>query len=228
MAAAILAPLSEPASADVRWGMPVLRRSTLRLLLAAAALLGATTLLRAADADSTTAGSLAGQLLVAAPTMGDPRFYHAVILIVRQDKSGAFGIVINRPIEKRPIESLLEAAGDQAAGIEGSLLVFAGGPVEPELGFVVHSADYRSPGTIAVGTEVAVTADKQILRDIGHHKGPKKSIFAFGYAGWGPGQLEGEIGDHDWFTTTGDPKLIFDDNRGNVWEDAIARRTREL
>jgi putative transcriptional regulator len=108
------------------------------------------------------------------------------------------------------------------------VLVFAGGPVQPELGFVVHSADYHRLDTLTVGLDVAMTADKEILRDIGHHKGPKKSIFAFGYAGWGPGQLEGEIGRQDWFTTTGDPKLIFDDDRGDLWDKAMARRTREL
>jgi putative transcriptional regulator len=210
-------------------GMASARFPRLRSLPAAAVLLVAAVMPGAASppgqADS---GSLAGQLLIAAPTIGDPRFYHAVILVVRQDNSGAFGIVINRPIEKRSIESLLEATGDQASGIEGSLLVFAGGPVQPELGFVVHSAEYRRPDTVALGAEVAMTADKQVLRDIGHHKGPKKSLFAFGYAGWGPGQLETEIGRRDWFTTTGDPKLIFDDDRGNLWDDAMARRTREL
>ena len=178
--------------------------------------------------DDTDAGSLAGQILIAAPTMGDPRFFHAVILLLRHDRNGAFGIVINRPIEQRTIKSLLEGTGDQAAGVDGSLLVFAGGPVQPELGFVVHSAEYRRPDTLAVGLEVAMTADKEILRDIGRHQGPKKSLFAFGYAGWGPGQLEGEIDHHDWFTTTGDPKLIFDDDRGNLWDEAMARRTREL
>jgi putative transcriptional regulator len=199
-----------------------------RASAAAAALLMAALLPGAAPPDHADAASLAGQLLVAAPTIGDPRFYHAVILVLRQDKSGAFGIVINRPLEERSISSLLEAAGDREPGIEGNLRVFAGGPVQPELGFVVHSGEYRRPGTLAVGGAAAMTADKQILRDIGHHKGPKKSLFAFGYAGWGPGQLEGELDRHDWFTATGDPKLIFDDDRGDLWDEAMARRTREL
>lgn len=196
-------------------------------LLIAATVLGAAAP-QPADTGSLAGGSLVGQLLVAAPTMGDPRFDHAVILVVRQDKSGAFGIVINRPLETRSIKSLLEAAGDRASGVEGSLMVFEGGPVQPELGFVVHSADYHDADTLAVGPGLAVTADKQVLRAIGHHQGPKESLFAFGYAGWAAGQLEGEIARHDWFTATGDPKLIFDDDRGDLWRDAMARRTREL
>jgi putative transcriptional regulator len=202
--------------------------SRLRSPTAAACLLAAAAMLGGAAPMPGDTDSLVGQLLVAASTIGDPRFYHAVILVVRQDKSGAFGIVINRPLEKRSVKSLLEAAGDRAPGVEGSLEVFAGGPVQPELGFVVHSADYHDPDTLAVGPGLAMTADKQVLRDIGHHQGPKRSLFAFGYAGWGPGQLEGEIAHRDWFTAAGDPKLIFDDDRGDLWRDATARRTREL
>lgn len=208
-------------------------RSSLRLPRIALILFAAATLLVAAAggwADSGRAdnGSLVGQLLVAAPTIADPRFSHTVILLLRQGDTGAFGIVLNRPVEERSIADLLSAAGDHGEAVEGSLQVFAGGPVQPELGFVVHSPDYRRADTMHVGDEVAMTADKQILRDIGHHKGPKKVLFAFGYAGWGPGQLEGEIARHDWFTTTGDPKLIFDGDRATLWDDAMARRTREL
>lgn len=181
-----------------------------------------------AAADPSDTGSLAGQLLMAAPTMGDPRFAHAVILMVRHDKEGAFGIVINRPVGERSIATLLEATGDNEPGIEGSVQVFAGGPVQPELGFVVHSADYRRAETLDVDGRVAMTASREILRDIGHNRGPEKSLFALGYAGWGPGQLEGELARHDWFTTPEEPKLIFDNDRGNLWEDAMARRTREL
>jgi putative transcriptional regulator len=194
----------------------------------AAVVLAAGLLLGAAPSRQGAGGSLAGQLLVAAPTIGDPRFSHTVILLLRQDDTGAFGIVLNRPIEERTIASLLDAVGDHEKGVEGNLQVFAGGPVQPELGFVVHSPDYHRDDTLTVGGEVAMTADKQVLADIGHHKGPKTVLFAFGYAGWAPGQLAGETARHDWFTTTGDPKLIFDDDRGNLWDDAMARRTREL
>jgi putative transcriptional regulator len=202
------------------------RLSTLRSLPAAALL--AALLLGTAAADAPDLASLTGQLLIAAPTIGDPRFAHTVILMVRHDKEGALGIVINRPVGEQSIASLLEGTGEDVSGIEGSLRVFAGGPVQPELGFVVHSAEYRRDETLEVDAHVAMTASRQILRDIGNHRGPEKSLFALGYAGWGPGQLEGELARHDWFTAPEEPKLIFDDNRANLWEDAMARRTREL
>jgi putative transcriptional regulator len=194
--------------------------------LPAAAILAA--LLLAPAADPTGTASLTGQLLIAAPTIGDPRFAHTVILMVKHDKDGALGIVINRPVGEESIASLLEGTGEDVSGIEGNLRVFAGGPVQPDLGFVVHSAEYRRDETIDVDGRVAMTASRQILRDIGHHRGPQKVLFALGYAGWGPGQLEGEIARHDWFTTPEEPKLIFDDDREHLWDDAMARRTREL
>jgi len=67
-----------------------------------------------------------------------------------------------------------------------------------------------------------------VLRAIGHHQGPAKYLFALGYAGWGAGQLEGEIARHDWFTAAADPDLVFDADRDTVWQTALARRTREL
>jgi putative transcriptional regulator len=202
--------------------------STLRALSSAAALFAGAMLLGAAAPDPSDTASLAGQLLIAAPTIGDPRFAHTVILMVRHDKEGAFGIVINRPLGERSIATLLEATGDNDPDVAGMVRVFAGGPVQPELGFVVHSAEYRRAETLDVDGRVAVTASRQILRDIGHHRGPEKSLFAFGYAGWGPGQLEGELTRHNWFTTPEEPKMTFDDDRDNLWEDAMARRTREL
>src|ERR1700757_854718 len=145
--------------------------------------------------------SLAGQLLIAAPAICDPRFAHSVILVIRHDKAGAFGIVINRPVGERSITSLLEATGDSDPAATGNVQVFAGGPVQPELGFVVHSAEYHREETVDVDGRVAMTSSRQILRDMGHNQGPEKSLCAFGYAGWGPAQLEGEVARHDWFIT---------------------------
>src|SRR5437899_5573614 len=76
--------------------------------------------------------SLAGQLLIAAPNMGDPRFHQTVVLLVLHDRNGAMGLVVNRPLEARPLASLLEALGETAAGAAGSVRIFAGGPVQPE------------------------------------------------------------------------------------------------
>src|SRR5437588_1044468 len=204
------------------------RRTTIFRSLPAAAIFAAAMLLRPVAAEPPEIAPLTGQLLIAAPTIGDPRFARTVILMVRHDKEGALGIVINRPVGERSIAALLEATGPDDADVAGILRVFAGGPVQPELGFVVHSAEYRRAETVDVDGRVAMTASRQILLDIGHNQGPEKSLFALGYAGWGPGQLEGELARHNWFTTPEEPKLVFEDDRDKLWDEAMARRTREL
>jgi len=181
-----------------------------------------------APKDLPARASLAGQLLVATPSMGDPRFAQTVILMARHDKNGAFGIVINKPLGERPLASLLTALGEKDDGVEGSVRVFAGGPVQPEIGFVMHSADYRRAGTIVVDSRVAVTSTREILRDIARKQGPQKSLLAFGYAGWGPGQLDGEMALRAWFTAQEDVDLIFDLDRARVWDEAMKRRAQDL
>src|SRR4029450_9102117 len=172
--------------------------------------------------------SLAGQLLIASPTIRDPRFDHAVILVVRHNQDGAMGIVINMPTEERPLANILEMLGEKDTNLTGKVQLFAGGPVQPELGFVIHSSDYRETGTIHVNQHLLITSNSRILRDIANNKGPKKSLIAFGYAGWAPQQLDDELRRRVWFTTPADLNLIFDENREKLWDSAYARRAQDL
>jgi putative transcriptional regulator len=172
--------------------------------------------------------SLAGQLLVAAPSMDDAYFERTVILIVQHGPSGALGIVINRPIREISIASLFETLNQKGADLAGDVRVFSGGPVQPQVGFVVHSPDYRRPETVTVNDRLSVTSTFDILRDIGAKKGPAKILVAFGYTGWGPDQLEREIKAHAWGTAEADPALIFDEDRDKVWDRAWEHRTRNL
>lgn len=172
--------------------------------------------------------SLAGQLLIASPTIQDPRFDHAVILVVRHNQDGAMGIVINMPMEERSLASILELLGEQDTKVAGKVQLFAGGPVQPELGFVIHSSDYRELGTIDVNEWVLMTSNSRILRDIGNNKGPKKSLIAFGYAGWAAHQLDDELRRRVWFTTPADVNLIFEEDREKLWNSAYQRRSQDL
>lgn len=172
--------------------------------------------------------SLAGQLLVASPDIGDPRFDRTVVLMVRHNRDGAVGIVINRPVGNQSLASLMEMIGEDPGQVEGRVRLFAGGPVEPEIGFVLHSVDYHRAQTLDIGEHLALTFIREILTDIAHKRGPAKTLIAFGCASWGPGQLEDEIARHGWFTAPADPELVFDDDRAKVWQDAMARRVRQL
>ena len=172
--------------------------------------------------------SLVGQLLVAAPGVGDPRFERTVILIVEQGPDGALGIVINKPIGEQPLASVFKALGQKDGDATGSVRVFSGGPVQPEVGFVVHSPEYRRPETVAITDRLSMTSSMAILRDIGNRRGPAKVLVAFGYAGWGPDQLEHEIEQRAWGIAEADPTLVFDEDRDHVWEDVWKHRTEHL
>jgi putative transcriptional regulator len=176
------------------------------------------------DSDTSGRTSFAGQLLIAAPALQGSPFDRTVILMAQHSREGALGVVINRPLGERSIAGLLQSFGFDATGVTDNVRVFLGGPVGPEIGFVVHSADYHLTNTVDIDGKVALTAAPDVLRDIGHGKGPTKCLVAFGYAGWGPSQLDDEIARGDWYNVPEDPALVFDDDRANVWADAMARR----
>lgn len=202
-----------------------------RLLAVCTAIIVSAMLLTAARpsrAQVAVPAPLVGQLLVASPAIRNPPFDHAVILLIHRDRDGTVGLVINRPVLEVPWVEILRRLGEKDTKVSGNVQVFAGGPVQPNIGFVIHSPDYQGAGTIDVDKGVRVTTNPQILRDIANHKGPNKSIVAFGYAGWAVGQLENEMRHGIWFTASGDPKLIFDEDRDRVWDIAYSRRTREL
>jgi putative transcriptional regulator len=171
---------------------------------------------------------LTGQLLVATSDMRDPRFRETVILMVRHTKDGAMGLVINRPAGDQRLSRILQDLGDDGDNAAGSVPIYVGGPVQPELGFILHTTDYRRAGIIDVTGDIAVTATKEIVRDIVAGSGPKKFMLIFGYAGWGQGQLEGELARGSWYTAPLDLPLVFDLDRDMVWERAVERRTRDL
>jgi putative transcriptional regulator len=197
-----------------------------RWIFAAAAIVLPPTLLHAAlptAPDVSGPTSFAGQLLIPAPELRQPAFDHAVILVAEHNREGALGIVINRPLGTRPIAGLLTAFGADAGGVTGSVRVFHGGPVDPAIGFVLHSTDCRLPDTLDIDGQLALTSGPEVLRDIALGKGPGKSLVAFGYAGWSPSQLEDELAHGVWVMVAEEPALVFDTDRARLWADALAR-----
>jgi putative transcriptional regulator len=167
---------------------------------------------------------LAGQLLVATSEMGDPRFFHAVIYMVQHDASGAMGLLVNRPVATVPLARLLADVGADTTGVSGTIRVRLGGPVEVSRGAVLHTAEYAAKETLRVTSLVSVTWEPEILRAIAGGTGPRRSLFALGYAGWGPGQLEAEITAGAWIAVPADEELVFGDNDEGKWEQAISKR----
>lgn len=174
------------------------------------------------------AGGLAGQLLVATSELKDPRFVRTVIYMVHHDTGGAMGLVVNRPIGDTPLAALLEGFGIEGNGVKGGIRLHYGGPVEPRRGFVLHTTDYTSESTRVVGGGIAITVGTEIFRALSTGTGPRLSLVALGYAGWAPGQLEGEITAGAWVAVPADEALVFDDNFEKKWDRAMARRTIQL
>jgi putative transcriptional regulator len=203
----------------------VLFRDRRLWVLGAAALAISATALHAAllptAPDVSGRTSTEGELLIAAPEMPAP-FDHAVVLVAQHNRDGALGIVINHPAGARPIAEVLTAMGADAKGVANDVMLFLGGPVSPDIAFVLHSTDYRQPNTIDIDGRVALTDAAEVLRDIGVGKGPQKSLLAFGYAGWAPAQLDDEIKSGAWAAVPENPALVFDDDRSKVWADALA------
>ncbi len=165
---------------------------------------------------------LTGQLLIAAPHMPDPRFAQTVIYMISHDAKGAMGLVVNRAFGSGPLRILLETMGVETENADAEVRLHYGGPVEPERGFVLHSADYEGNSTTQLRRGLAVSYGTDVLLAMADGRGPEKSVVVLGYAGWGPGQLENELARDDWLTATGDEALIFSEDLDSVWRRALS------
>lgn len=163
---------------------------------------------------------LTGHLLIAMPAMQDPNFSRTVTYICEHSAEGALGIVINRPLDMD-----LGAIFDQLAlGPPDANLarqpVLHGGPVHQERGFVLHEASGAFDSTVAVNDTIRVTTSQDILTAMAKGEGPRRAIVALGYAGWGAGQLEEEMGQNAWLSVPATSQIIFETPFDQRWREA--------
>lgn len=162
--------------------------------------------------------SLKGQFLVAMPEMGDERFKDTVIYLVGHGDEGAMGLVVNQSLEEMRFADILE---ELAIGEKDDLIrlpedvksrqVLRGGPVQRGRGFVLHSPDYfRQDNSYSVSDDVCLTATLDVLKSMAFQNAPADALFALGYCGWSPGQLEDEIKNNGWLTVPFSRELLFD------------------
>lgn len=166
---------------------------------------------------------LTGQLLVAMPGMGDPRFDHSVIYICTHGPDGAMGLMVNKPAPELKLKDVLDRLSKVKFDDMSELGVHFGGPVETGRGFVLHSDEYRSVlQTQDVADGFAMTATVDILEDIARGKGPQKALLMLGYAGWGTGQLEREIAQNGWLTCAATLRIVFDLPDADKWSASLS------
>jgi len=168
--------------------------------------------------------SLTGQLLVAMPQMSDPRFARSVVyLCAHSDEAGAMGLIVNKQLASLTLGELFAQLDIEPSAVPDLRPVHFGGPVEAGRGFVLHTADYREEATLHVGGNISVTATLEVLRAIGKNRGPRRSLFALGYAGWAPGHLDAEIQANGWLSVPADDEIVFASDDDGKWNRALAK-----
>ena len=173
-------------------------------------------------------GYLDGQMLIAMPVMGDPRFERSVIYMCAHSAEGAMGIIVNHPAGSIDFPQLLMQLDIIKSPDQTNVLpiqVLKGGPVDTGRGFVLHSSDFFiQDATLRIDEDICLTATVDILKAIAKGAGPRHAILALGYAGWAPGQLENEIQHNGWLHCPADPDLVF----GSAIEEKYPRALRKI
>lgn len=175
--------------------------------------------------------SLKGEFLVAMPGMGDERFRDTVVYIVGHGDEGAMGLVINRPVEDMSFADILEELGlgekDEIIRLPSTVRereVLRGGPMQRGRGFVLHSPDYfREGNSYVVNDEICLTATLDILKAMAFKHSPADAVFALGYCGWAPGQLENEIALNGWLTVPFSRNLLFGSQLSERYDIALSQ-----
>ncbi len=164
--------------------------------------------------------NLTNQFLIAMPSLKDPNFEKTVTYICAHNDEGAMGIVINKPlgIELGEIFSQMEIKCDISKAREK--IVFQGGPVQIDRGFILHYSDSDWDSSIIVSDNIRVTTSKDILESIANGEGPDEAIIALGYAGWASGQLEQELMDNAWLNAPADIDILFNTPYKQCWHAA--------
>ena len=196
------------------------RRSPSRLRLQAAALFFSTVLLLSlgTSAQNQSDASVKGKFLVAAGKMGDPRFHKSVIYMLEHDSEGAMGLIINKVVGELQVGELLSRMGEEIPTSDKALQLYFGGPVEMERPFLLHTTDIMFDSSTKIADGVAMSGHPEVLRAIAEGRGPRGYVFAVGYSGWGPNQLEGEMSRGDWVVLEATPSAIFSENPEKTWE----------
>jgi putative transcriptional regulator len=165
--------------------------------------------------------NLQNQFLIAMPQLEDPNFNGTITYICQHNEDGAMGIIINRSsgINLGDIFEQLSFATD---GQHNETPVSQGGPVQLDRGFVLHNDGSSWDSSYEVSTSIQLTTSRDILEAIANNEGPEKFVIALGYAGWGAGQLEGEIAQNSWLTCASSEDILFHTDLGQKYDMAMA------
>jgi putative transcriptional regulator len=157
--------------------------------------------------------------LIAMPGLEDETFSRSVIYMCEHSPRGAMGLIINKPsdISMRLLFDKVELPLRREDLMQNP--VGHGGPVQTERGFVLHDplrmdkpeqegSAYASTLTVPGGLEM--TTSRDVLEALSSGAGPRRVLVTLGYASWGEGQLESELGENTWLTVAASAEVIFE------------------
>jgi putative transcriptional regulator len=173
---------------------------------------------------------LSHHFLIAMPGLEDPTFAKSVVYVCEHSERGAMGLIINKPgdLSLKHLFDKVELPLHRQDLLQSNVL--HGGPVQTERGFVLHDPMFEKDSvdsenssaeaaatpnsiyasTLSVPGGLAMTTSKDVLEAMANGSGPQRVVVTLGYASWGEGQLESEIGENSWLTVPADPAVIFD------------------
>lgn len=171
-----------------------------------------------------TTQNLTNHFLIATPNIDAGIFQQSLVYICRHDAQGVLGLVMNKPIYYSNVSKLFE---ELDINITTTSLhkkhPLDGGPMNPEVGFVLHTGQPDWVSSFAITENVCITTSKDILHSIASGQGVEHFEMCLGHASWGKGQLETEISQGDWFVLPGDMALLFDAPYESRWQIASER-----
>jgi putative transcriptional regulator len=175
--------------------------------------------------------NLTNHFLIAMPGLEDEAFSKSVVYLCEHSERGALGLVINKPSDIR-LQKLFEKVDLPLGRFDlKDDPVFQGGPVQTERGFVLHETTLPEPdlakaplyaSTIVIPGGLEMTTSRDVLEAISTGGGPRRVLVSLGYAAWGRGQLESEIGENSWLTVSADRAVIFDTPVDQRYAKALA------
>lgn len=166
---------------------------------------------------------LNNQFIIAMPSLADPNFSHTVTYLCQHSKEGALGIVINRPTSMKLTDIFKQMDIVVTSETASKSTVFAGGPVQQDRGFVLHTPSGNWAASLNISDAIALTTSRDVLEAIAVGQGPDRYLVALGYAGWGEGQLEKEIMANAWLNTPYGQNILFDTPINQRWNAAASQ-----
>ncbi len=155
-------------------------------------------------------------LLVSLSRLSGDYFHNTVTLILQHNAEGAFGLVLNQPLDAE-LDGLIE---NMPADIDA--LILEGGPVEQTRLFFLHSDEKSYAGSLDTGLGVILSSSDELISDLRARMIPENILSVLGYAGWGPGQLENELIEDAWLITPATKEIIFETAPTDMAEKAAA------